>query len=311
MSADKHAMRASITPLKRPDTGRALGAALRHAERGRPVFPLWPRYSDKCGCGDADCKSPGKHPIGHLVPNGFKNATTDEETITRWWQEYPDAGIGMPTGAESGIDVVDVDFKSGKDGTLPLSNLLSDLGALPETQAALTPSGGKHLYFRHAEGIRSSTDKLGVGLDVRGDGGYVALPPSHGGLYKWVPDGDGYVNHMAELPEAWVEHLRSLSAPPAASAPLPPADPKVVAAALAVIPNGAEVSWGDWNRIGMATFRATSGSADGFRAFDAWSAKWPHYDAAYTRNRWETYQRSPPTRIGAGTVFHLADKASP
>jgi hypothetical protein len=146
---------------------------------------------------------------------------------------------------------------------------------------------------------------------VRGDGGYVVLPPSHGGLYKWVRDGEGYVNHIAELPEAWVEHLRSLSAPPAASAPLPAADPKQVAAALAVIPNGAEVGWDDWNRVGMATFSATGGTADGFRAFDAWSAKWPHYDAAYTRNRWETYRRSPPNRIGAGTVFHLADEASP
>jgi hypothetical protein len=292
----------------------ALRSALSHARHGWPIFPLWPRDGHKCTCGDPGCKSQGKHPIGRLVPNGFKDATTNEKTITLWWQEYPDAGIGMPTGTESGIDVLDIDVKSGKDGTLPLSNLFRDLGALPETQCALTPSGGKHLYFRHAEGIRCSTDKLGVGLDVRGDGGYVVLPPSHGGLYKWdkwVREGEGYVNHMAELPEAWVEHLRSLSAPPAASDPLPAADPKVVAAALAVIPNGADVGWGDWNRVGMATFRATGGSADGFRAFDAWSAKWPAYDAGYTRNRWETYRRSPPNRIGAGTVFHLADKASP
>ena len=146
---------------------------------------------------------------------------------------------------------------------------------------------------------------------MRGDGGYVVLPPSHDGLYEWVRDRDGYVDSTAELTKAWVEHLRTLSAPPAASAPLPAAAPKVVAAALAVIPNGADVGWGDWNRVGMATFSATGGSADGFRAFDAWSAKWPRYDAAYTRNRWETYRRSPPKRIGAGTVFHLADEASP
>src|SRR5262249_47469545 len=118
----------------------ALRAALSHARRGWPIFPLWPRDGNKCTCGDPDCKNQGKHPIGHLVHNGFKNATTDEETITHWWREYPDAGIGMPTGAGSGIDVLDIDVKSGKDGTLALTNLLRDLGALPETESALTPS---------------------------------------------------------------------------------------------------------------------------------------------------------------------------
>src|SRR5262249_55197685 len=177
----------------------------------------------KCACGDAGCKSHGKHPLGDLVPKGFKDATTDEKTINRWWRKYPDAGLGMPTGAESGMIVIDIDSKKGRDGTLALKKL-RHLPPLPKTRTALTPSGGTHLYFKDPGGIRSSTDRLGVGLDVRGDGGYVVLPPSHGGLYKWVRDGEGYVNHIAELPEAWVEHLRSLSAPPAASAPLPAAD---------------------------------------------------------------------------------------
>jgi hypothetical protein len=309
VSADKHATRANIKPRKFPDVTRSLRNALRYAERGWPIMPLWSRYGDECGCGDADCKSQGKHPIGHLVPNGFKDASTDRKTIGRWWHEYPDAGIGMPTGAKSGMIVIDIDSKKGRDGTIALGKL-RQLSPLPETRTALTPSGGQHLYFKNPGGIRSSTDKLGVGLDVRGDGGYVVLPPSYG-LYKWVFDEDGCVKRTAQLPKPWVEHLRSLSAPPAASASLPAADPKLVAAALAVIPNGVDVGWGDWNRVGMATFRATGSSADGFRAFDTWSAKWPHYDPAYTQNRWETYRRSPPNRIGAGTVFHLADEASP
>jgi len=118
-----------------------LRSALRYAERSWPIFPLWPRYGDDCACGDADCKSQGKHPIGHLVPNGFKDATTDQETISRWWREYPDAGIGMPTGSKSGMVVIDIDVKGGKDGTVALENL-RHLPALPETTAALTPSGG-------------------------------------------------------------------------------------------------------------------------------------------------------------------------
>jgi len=100
---------------------RILRSALRCAERGWPIFPLWPRHGEKCACGDTDCKGPGKHPIGRLVPNGFKDATTDQEAISRWWREYPDAGIGMPTGSKSGLIVIDIDVKKGKDGTVALA----------------------------------------------------------------------------------------------------------------------------------------------------------------------------------------------
>jgi hypothetical protein len=49
----------------------------------------------------------------------------------------------------------------------------------------------------------------------------------------------------------------------------PQADPAVIAAALAVIPN--DVGWDDWNRVGMAVWRATGGAEPGFAAFDMWS----------------------------------------
>ena len=216
----------------------------------------------------------------------------------------------MPTGAASGIDVLDIDFKNGKDGTLPLDDLLRDLGALPETKSVLTPSGGKHLYFRHAEGIRCSTDKLGVGLDVRGDGGFVVLPPSHE-LYEWIVNDEGRVKRTAEWPEAWIEHLRSLNAPSGSPGADPAADAKLVAAALAVIPNPPSLGWLDWKRIGMATWRATGGSEAGFQAFDKWSQKWVDYDADDTRKAWRAITASPPNQIGAGTLFHRADQASP
>jgi hypothetical protein len=286
-----------------------LRAALQYAERGWPVFPLWPRYGDECACGDPDCKSAGKHPIGRLVPNGFKDATTEEATIRRWLHQYPDAGIGMPTGAVSGIDVLDIDLKNGRDGTLPLENLLGDLGALPETESASTPSGGEHLYFRHAEGVRCSTDGLGVGLDVRGDGGFVVLPPSHG-LYKWIVTNGP--NHIAEWPATWIEHLRSLSSGLSGSqAASSEADPKLVAAALAVIPNPPSLGWHEWKRIGMAVWRATGGREAGFQAFDTWSQKWVNYEADETRKAWRAITDSPPNQIGAGTLFYLANQASP
>jgi primase-like protein len=84
----------------------------------------------------------------------------------------------------------------------------------------------------------------------------------------------------------------------------------LIAAALAVIPNR-DAGWEEWNRIGMAAWRATGGSDAGFEAFDGWSQKSAKYDAETTRERWQGYFSSPPTEIGAGTLFHLASQIVP
>src|SRR5438445_6925513 len=75
-----------------------LDAALEYAGRGIPVFPVWGVVGRRCLCGRTDCDRPGKHPIGRLVLNGVKNATTDDVTIRAWWREEPKANIGTPTG---------------------------------------------------------------------------------------------------------------------------------------------------------------------------------------------------------------------
>jgi predicted RNA-binding Zn-ribbon protein involved in translation (DUF1610 family) len=54
--------------------------------------------------------------------------------------------------------------------------------------------GGEHRWFAWQDGfnIRNSTSKIGAGLDIRGDGGYVIVPPcihETGRPYQWVnPD---------------------------------------------------------------------------------------------------------------------------
>jgi hypothetical protein len=75
-----------------------------------------------------------------------------------------------------------------------------------------------------------------------------------------------------------------------------------------VIPN-ADIDWDQWNTIGMATWRATDGSPAGYAAFAAWSSKSGKFNPAATRARWAHYSTSPPTQIGAGTLFHMAKAA--
>jgi len=73
------------------------------------------------------------------------------------------------------------------------------------------------------------------------------------------------------------------------------------------IPNNC--SWEDWNAVGMAIYAASSGSNDGFVVFDDFSARSSKYDPRSVEERWRNYRRSPPSRIGMGTLVHLARQA--
>jgi putative DNA primase/helicase len=170
-------------------------AAVHYARNDIPIFPVWnPTENGGCACPKGlDCSQPAKHPIGPLVPHGLQDATTDPEQVRQWWTRYPAANIGMPTGAWTGAVVLDVDpDKGGFDSLLAL---VRRYGVLPKTRVVHTGGDGLHFYFEHP-GIytRNSAGKLGPGLDLRGDGGYVLLPPSvhaKNRTYAWQGAWDG------------------------------------------------------------------------------------------------------------------------
>jgi hypothetical protein len=141
-----------------------------------------------CGCGNPACESPGKHP---RTANGLHDASKDEKQVRTWWGQYPNANVGVATGAVSGIFVVDLD---GFAACLKLLKLEQTYGDLPETLTAATSRDkGFHLYFRYpTDGpVPSSVGRVAEGIDVRGDGGYVVAPPSigvTGNQYHWVND---------------------------------------------------------------------------------------------------------------------------
>lgn len=164
-----------------------VAAALSHAARGWPVFPVWWAKQGHCACPKLEaCVSPAKHP---LTDHGFKDATTDDHQIARWWRRWPEANIGIRTGVSSALVVLDIDPKAGGEDSL--AELAAKDGPLPETIEVLTGGGGRHLYLRHPGGkaeIRNSAGKLGGGLDVRADGGFVVGPGSihvSGREYTW------------------------------------------------------------------------------------------------------------------------------
>ena len=168
-----------------------LDAALRYARLGWRVIPLRPR---------------DKRP---LLADWQNKATCDPLTVKGWWRRWPDANIGIATGVGSGVFVLDVDGKNG--GFDALEALEDSNGLLPITATALTGGGGRHYYFRLPKGyaIRNNVGKLGAGLDVRGDGGYVAAPPSvhpNGKIYIWLDEQDPWAQPLAPAPD-WLLRL--------------------------------------------------------------------------------------------------------
>lgn len=142
--------------------------------------------------------------------HAFHDATTDSAQVVDEWTRHPDANVAIATGAVSGLVVIDVD--PGGDETIEA--LKRTIGPLPPTLVALTPRGA-HAYFRHpGVEVRCSAGRLGPGVDVRADGGYVVAPPSriHAAEYRWrLSSGqvEPLPSDLADLPESWVVAMRS------------------------------------------------------------------------------------------------------
>lgn len=142
------------------------------------VFPCWWPIDGHCACGDLQCESPAKHPLGAAVPHGFRDATTNTARIRRWWRRWPTANVAIATGRVSRIFVLDVDAHRAGDDTLV--TLERQFGALPPTVTVQTPQGGRHYYFTMPPvAVLCRSDVL-PGIDLRGDGGYVLAPPRIG-----------------------------------------------------------------------------------------------------------------------------------
>lgn len=135
-------------------------AAHRFAAATIPVFP---------------CAPGAKQP---LTRNGFYDATTDWNQIDRWWTHAPEANIGIPTGAASGLAVLDIDVHPSGDGYSALGELRAR--GLVDGWAWLvrTPSGGLHAYYPAGDTTQRNWSAPKAHIDFRGEGGYIIAPPS-------------------------------------------------------------------------------------------------------------------------------------
>lgn len=102
--------------------------------------------------------------------------------VTKWWTQWPNAGIGVVTGKVSNLLVVDVDPDCKDPGALKKY--------APTGLVSKTGRGGCHLFYEYPHQYTTVPNRVGIipGVDIRCDGGYAILPPSrheNGNIYQW------------------------------------------------------------------------------------------------------------------------------
>lgn len=111
----------------------------------------------------------------------YQLTPADDAQIEKWWEQHPDANLGIITGKVSGITVVDLDTHGNEETQTPLSSF-------PETFTVRTGNGGYHLYYQYHPGLSISANQYPQypGLDMRSDGGFVVGP---GSITSYTKDG--------------------------------------------------------------------------------------------------------------------------
>jgi len=139
------------------------GAAQWYVSRGWPVFPV---------------VSGGKTPV---TRHGFREASTDPDRVRGWWSRAPECNIGVPTGVR--FDVIDIDYRSHPDALHIWASIKDGF----EVHGIVSTPRGVHYYLTPADTGCGVAVGNRPGMDYRGRGGYVVVPPSRrpDGRYAW------------------------------------------------------------------------------------------------------------------------------
>lgn len=179
----------------------------------RPV-PLHHVLADgSCSCRrGAQCMSQGKHPIYE----NWQKLLLSPTTLRRVLDMRPQMNLGIATGSPSGFWALDV------DDTGALQRLTDQYGAVPPA-FQVTGSGGFHVLYEMPPDFEptNSAGRLPPGIDVRGTGGQIVVPPSVSAKGVYSP-GQGYTEPPWRAAPWLLDLVRPL--PYAQRAPAAPID---------------------------------------------------------------------------------------
>ncbi len=257
----------------------------------------------------------------------FCSNPASEGMIQRWCT-YPDAGVGIACG---NIIAVDIDILDEAIASVVEDTIRLTLGETPLKRVGMAPK--RLLVYRAAEPFK----KITAGpIEVLAEGQqFVAfgIHPATGLDYSWgdLMPYDVPVHLLPVVTRQQVQEAvsialdlvpgfmrsRARSVEPAATRVSGfvecsgtsvlglQAHRDAVSEATASISNP-DLDWDAWNKVGMAIYGASGGADWGKETFEAWSGKSEKDEPHETKDRWAHYHRSPPTRLGAGTLFKMA-----
>ncbi len=261
--------------------------ALAYAKLGWHVFPCWWIENGACACGDVSCKSPGKHPIGALVPRGHIDASIAPQRVTSWWRQQPKAHIAVYLGA-SGLVAIDIDPRNG--GDLTIEQIEAQHGALNSGIEAATGGGGRHLVYSAPSDLGGLPGKLGPGVDVKLNGYIIVEPSGHlsGQQYVWEASSDPL---QGAVPSPLPDWLRGYAAPPVPSQAV---GQQVIAQHTVHELRSALASMRSDDRdLWVANGHALKALGDvGRGLWLEWSQTSTKYDARDAAEKWESFQPS-------------------
>lgn len=224
-------------------------------------------YIENLGWSIVPVEKQGKTPLVKWATYQLRRATMPE--LAEWEAQWPDANLGVVTGAISNLIAVDIDPRHG--GDVGFDSLISDDRRLPHTVESQTGGGGRHILFQHP-GVpihnKAGDKSIAPGVDIRGDGGYIVIPPSihpSGKAYDWELSSRPNKVRIAPLPD-WL--LRKLTE---STRPQPTTDPQGTNWARVVMHGAEEGSRNDTaTRLAGRLFRRGLAASE----VGAWMTLW-------------------------------------
>jgi hypothetical protein len=263
--------------------------------RSWAVFPCHGVTDDGgCTCGNAECKSVGKHPA---TARGVKDATTDGRLIGMLFKDG--LNIGCATGEPSGFWVLDIDGQAGESA---LAALEAEHGPLPATLTHYTGNGRHLLFTWPGKLVKNSVKRLGDGLDIRGDGGYIVIAPSKhasGTLYRF----GNISTPIADAPEWLLREVLREDTPAVVPAAYDEPDTELSADDVRTMLDfiHPDCDYQTWVEIGMGLH------AGGWpvQMWDDWSRAGAKYQNGDCYKRWKGFK---PGAVTMGSVWHHAEQ---
>jgi len=295
--------------------------ALAYAKLGYKIIPL----KDDCPpehwehCKATKCREP-KRPRPEVGLEWQNQVSSDPNQITAWWQQWPNANLGVHC-RKSGLVVPDLDVHdSNKNGIVNFVKL-QQANTFPNTPVQNTGTGGKHIFYKDIPGVEFigkiqlaelvtdvatgviSEKVIEQGMDIKSNGQCVLAPSIvHGSQYDWVQGYTPWDMPVAHMPD-WLVKLAVKATTVAQAQPiqvpkLPKETREQVLIALTYIPAD---DYDVWKNVGMALK---------IHDFDIatwidWSQKSSKFKLGDCEEKWKSFKRDG---IRIGTIFHYAKR---